>query len=85
MQVTAQQVKHPWEILIELVNNDPQILTADQARGVVLAHEDVNRRALMEIHALLPELLARDLLMEDGANKIRGVVTKATRDGMPDA
>ena len=76
--------KHPWSILIDLVNNEPAILTADEARGVVLAHEDSNRRALFEIHALLPELMARDLISEDGATKIRNVVIKATREGMPD-
>lgn len=38
--MTSQQAqaKHPWSILIDLVNNDPPILTAEQARGVVLAH-----------------------------------------------
>ena len=76
--------KHPWSILIDLVNNDPQILTQDEARRVVLAHEEANRRALMEVHALLPELMARDLIAEEGAHKIRNVVTKAARDGMPD-
>lgn len=75
--------RHPWEILPDLVTAN--ILTIPEARGVVLAHEDSNRRALMEIHALLPELLARDLIMESGAAKIRNVVLKATREGMPDA
>jgi hypothetical protein len=78
------ETKHPWSILIDLVNNDPPILTADEARSVVLAHQEANRRALMEIHALLPELMHRDLIAEEGANKIRQVVTKAARDGMPD-
>ena len=75
---------HPWEILIALVNNDPQILTPEEAKGVVLAHEDANRRALQEIHALLPELMARDLLQPEGHKKLVEVVTRAARQGMPD-
>lgn len=82
--MTTTHPKHPWSILIDLVNNDPPIVTPLEARGVILAHEDANRRALMEIHALLPELMALDLIAEEGARRIRGVVTKATRDGMPD-
>lgn len=38
----------------------------------------------MEIHALLPELQHQELIDEIGAAKIRAVVTKAAREGMPD-
>ena len=74
--------KHPWAILPDLVR--AEILTPIEARGIVLAHEDANRRALQEIHAILPELMAAGLLEEKGAHKIRQVVQRAARDGMPD-
>ena len=74
--------KHPWEILPSLV--EANILTTEQAARVELAHEDVNRRAMQEIHALIPELMERELLDPEGAAKLRSVVQKAIRDGMPD-
>ena len=74
--------RHPWEILPDLVG--AEILTRDEARGMVLAHEDANRRALQEIHALLPELLATDLIDPKGAQKIQHVVVGVTRNAMPD-
>ena len=75
---------HPWAILVQLVNNDPPILTPDEAKGVVLAHESANRRALQEIHALLPELMARGLLEPEGHKKLVEVVTRAFRNEMSD-
>ncbi len=73
---------HPWAILPNLIESG--ILTQEEAKGIVLAHEDANRRALQEVHALLPELIHEDLLDPRGAAKIREVVVKAARDGMPD-
>lgn len=74
--------RHPWEILPDLVA--AEILTRDEARGIVLAHEDANRRALQEIHALLPELLATDLIDPRGAKRIQNAVAGITRNQMPD-
>ena len=74
--------KHPWEILPMLVEAD--ILSREEAKHIILAHEDANRRALQEIHALIPELMARELIDPHGAEKVRAVVIKAMRDGMPD-
>lgn len=79
---SVAQVKHPWELLLGLV--DAEILTKDDAKRVVLAHEEANRRALLEIHALLPELQHQELIDERAVKKIRDVVTKAAREGMPD-
>lgn len=74
--------KHPWEILPMLV--DTGILSREEAKGVVLAHEDANRRALQEIRALLPELVHSELLDPRGAQKIQNVVTGVLMRGMPD-
>ena len=68
--------KHPWEILPELVL--AEILSKEDARGLVLAHEDANRRALMEIHAAIPELIDRGLLQTGGADHLRRIVIKAS-------
>ena len=75
--------KHPWEILPELVL--AEILSKEDARGLVLAHEDANRRSLLEIHAAIPELLARGWIEPDGADHLRRIVIKASRESMPDA
>lgn len=79
---TAAVSKHPWELLPGLV--EAEILTKEQAARIVLAHEEANRRALLEIHALIPDLLHQELIEEAGAKRIRDVVTKAAREGMPD-
>ncbi len=74
--------KHPWELLPLLVEAD--ILTKEQARGIVLAHEDANRRALQEVHALLPELMRDELIDPRGAQRIQRVVAGVARNSMPD-
>ncbi len=73
---------HPWSILPSLVT--AEILTTVEAKRLVLAHENANRRALQEIHALLPELMAKDLLLPEGRDKLIEVVKRAARDDMPD-
>ena len=73
---------HPWSILPALV--DAEILSHDEAKRIVLAHENANRRALQEIHALLPELLHSQDLTERGHRKLVTVVTKAAQREMSD-
>ena len=63
---------------------EADIVTKDEAKGLVLAHENVMRRALQEINAMLPELVAKGLLEPEGMEKLRRVVAKVTMDGMPD-
>ena len=74
--------KHPWEILPDLV--DSEIITKEQANGIVLAHETANRRALQEIYALLPELRATDDITQRGFEKIRTVVQRSIQRESPD-
>lgn len=73
---------HPWEVLPALVDAD--ILTRDEAKGIVLAHENVHRRAMMELNALMPELLAREEITAPGAQRVRQVIQRACANGMPD-
>ena len=75
---------HPWAVLPQLVTCNPPILTPDEAKGIVLAHENANRRALQEIHALLPELLHTQDLTERGHRKLVTVVTRAAQREMSD-
>ena len=74
--------EHPWRVLPALV--EALILTPDEAKGIVLAHENANRRALQEIHALLPELMHSGDISEKGHRKLVTVVTRAAQREMSD-
>ena len=73
---------HPWAILPALVEQG--ILTREDARSLVMGHQDMHRRALQEIHALLPELVQDGLLEMRGMERIRHVVLRVQMQETPD-
>lgn len=74
--------KHPWETLPDLV--EAEILTREDARSLVMAHLDINRRAVQDLNDILPELRANDDLTDRGLTRLRAVFIRASRDGLPD-
>lgn len=77
-------IAHPWAIAIQMVNNDPQILTPEEAKRIVFAHENVLRRAIREVRMILPDLVQAEELTPRGMNRIEGALLRASHEESPD-
>lgn len=74
--------RHPWEILIDLAAAGH--ITSTDVRNVVMAHENVLRRAIREVRALLPDLIQNDDITSQGARRLEAALLRASHEEAPD-
>jgi hypothetical protein len=73
---------HPWSILPALV--EAEILTKDEAKSLVMGHQDMHRRIVQEVLFTLPELVEAGLMQPEGIAHVHKIVQRYQMLDTPD-
>lgn len=71
-----------WSVLPVLV--EAEIISKEDARSLVMGHQDMHRRIVQEILFTLPELIDLGFMQPEGIERIHKIVTRYQMLDTPD-